>query len=193
SLAVWATVGIAMVASTCAAQRVARARPPLAAAVAVVAVAALLVPPVATTWPVRWQRVQGSFLRPLLQACDAVPADGAVIVVGGAASLTLPQTLRSWCGVPAAGQGSVSIEDLPDVAARVRANGYRLHLVAADLDHLAGYRQPGGPEPTSTVAVEPTRQAEVTLDRAPSAYAKPEDTLQLPTPFALHVLPVDAG
>lgn len=194
SLAVWAAASVGFLMSTTAAQRVRCKRPPLAVAALGLATIALLLPPVLTTAPLRWQRTQPGYLRPILQTCDAVGSDGAIIVLGGFGSITLPQTLRSWCGVPVAAQGSaVSPAKLPALAARIKAAGRHLYLVSPDVKDLDGVRTPGGPQPTSTVAVVQESMAEQTLDRPPSHYVDPDDVLAepVPTPFALHVLDAD--
>ncbi len=141
-----------------------------------------------------WQRPQGGYLKPVLQACDDLPDDAAVIVVGGFAGATLSQTLRTWCDVPVAAEGSALGPDkVADVAAQVRANGYELFLVGADQSDLAGYQVPGGPAVQSTAAVVNPWTAEQTLDRPPSRYQAPGAVLPVPTPFALHSLQVGGG
>ena len=190
TLAVWATVAVAVCSSVPRFRRLSAAWRYTAAGVVAVA---LIFPPALTTAPVMWQRPQGGYLKPILQTCDELPDDAAVIVVGGFAGATLSQTLRTWCDVPVAAQGSALAPDkVDDVAAQVRANGYELFLVAADQSDVAGYQVPGGPVVQSTVAVNNPWTAEATLDRPPSRYRAPSDVLPVPTPFALHVLQVPA-
>ncbi len=194
SLAVWAAAFVAFVMSTSVAQRVRRARPPVVVAALGLATVVLLLPPVLTTAPLRWQRTQAGYLEPILQTCDAVGPDAAIIVLGGFASITLPQTLRSWCGVPVAAQGSaVSPATLPALVAQIRATGHHLYLVSPDISDFQGLRTAGGPAPTTSASVVQDRMAEQTLDRAPSHYVDPDDVLAdpVPTPFALHVLDAD--
>lgn len=194
SLAVWAAAAVGALASTGPALRLRRARP--AAGVGALALAAilLLVPPLVTTAPLRWQRIQPGYLKPVLETCDAVGPEGAIIVLGGFGGSTLAQTLRGWCGVPVAAQGSaVSPEKLPALAAEIEANGHRLYLVSPDIRGFNDVRIPGGPEPISTTAMVQPWMVEQTLDRPPSHYVDPDDALTVPTPFALHVLEVEPG
>ncbi len=190
ALAVWATVAVAVCASVPRFRQLSAGWRYTAAGVVAVA---LILPPALTTAPVMWQRPQGGYLKPILQTCDELPDDAAVIVVGGFAGVTLSQTLRTWCDVPVAAEGSaLGADKVADVAAQVRANGYELFLVGAAQSDVAGYQVPGGPVVQSTDAVDNPWTAEATLDRPPSSYRPPNKVLPVPTPFALHVLQVPA-
>ncbi len=190
ALAVWATIAVAVVASV---PRVRRLAPALRYAAVGITAIALIIPPVLVTAPVMWQRSEAGYLKPILETCDAVGPDAAVIVVGGYAGVTLPGSLRNWCDIPVAAEGSALGPDkVAAVAAQVRANGYQLFLVSADPASLTGYEIPGGPEVRSTVGVDNPWMAEATLDRPPSKYVPPDDVLPVPTPFTLHSLEVAA-
>lgn len=137
------------------------------------AVAGMLLAPAAlTTWPVRDQTQQANYLGPVLDLCDALPPDAAIVIVQAYAELTLPQTLRGWCGVPVAGQGSAFGPDPSAVAAEIAGNGRRLFLLSLDRSVLDRYRLPGGPAPWSSRTATPGPTAEITLTRAPSQYGR---------------------
>lgn len=191
SLAVWAAAAVAAVASIPRLERLWRARPTLGVAALGLSALVLLVPPALTTKPLRWQRIQPGYLKPILETCDALGPHAAVIVLGGYGGVTLPQSLRGWCGVPVAAEGSaVTPEKLPALAAQIEANGYRPYLVSPDITGLDGYRTPGGPATISTTAVHQRWMVEQTLDHPPTSYVPPNAAITLPTPFALHILEV---
>ncbi len=187
SLALWATVTVAVVASG---SIVRRMRPAARAVIGTVLVAAIVVPAAVTTAPLVWQRVQPGFLKPITEACADVGPDAAVIVVGKASGYALPQSLRSWCDVPVAAQGSaLSSVDVAAVADRIRANGYLPFLVSADVNDLKPYITPGGPQPTATSTAISLFEHEQTLDSAPSNYVNPKTVV----PFQLFVLAPPTG
>jgi hypothetical protein len=185
-LAVMATAAVAMLAAS---RRFgARSRRGLVAAAALL----LLVPPATTTWPLRWQRAQYGYLNTVREACGLLPPDAAVVVLGGFAQATMQHTLRSWCGVPVAGQGdAVAADQVSEVAGQVRRNGYRLALVSMDAGDLATYRPHTRSEPRSTNSARDAWLPRSTLDRAPDSYVPPERALPVQYPFRLHVLPID--
>ena len=122
-LTVMAVVTLAAIAAL---PLVRRRRPAVRWIAAVVAFAALIIPAAATTWPVRWQRNMGGFLRPITETCDGMTGKPAVIVTGAYEQLALQQTLRSWCGVPVAAQGSAFGTQSPqEIAAKLRDTGLR--------------------------------------------------------------------
>ena len=105
----------------------------------------------------------------------------AVVVVGTFASITLPQTLRSWCGVPVAAQGDAFAEGPPDeaarrVAAELAEDGWGTVLVATRPEDLESYVTAGGPTPRTTSSA---------VDR----WA--HEPWNLPSPFSLSTLPVE--
>lgn len=162
---------------------------PLRRGASAVLVLVFVIPPFLTTWPLRWQRAQTGYLQPIMEACDEMPADAAVVVLGGFAGATLPQTLRSWCGVPVAAQGTgLTADNLRAVADEVAANGYSLHLIATGIRDLDTFVPIAGSQPVSTSAAADPWQAESTLDRPPSDYVPADRVIPIPRPFALHVL-----
>ncbi len=193
ALALWATVAVGALAGLAPLERLRTRQPAAAVGALTVAALVLVLPPALTTKPVRENRIQEGFHQPVDEACDALGPDAAVIVLGGFGSATLPQTVRSWCGVPAAAQGSAipTLVEAQGVAAELAANGYELHLLSPDAGGLAAYQEASGPEVVSTHGVDQYRTAEQTLDRAPSRYVDPALAIAAPTPFTLHVLRVD--
>jgi hypothetical protein len=169
---------------------------PTRGAAAVLAVGLLLVPPALTTWPLRWQRDQGGYLLPVRSACEVVGDDGAVIVVGGAASITLPQTLRSWCGVPVAAQGDAIGAELAtvtvaEIAAELAEEGRDLYLVAEHPWDLGGYVVEDGPTIIPTDGADDRWSHWPTLTEAPDEYRGLDRDSAVTSPFQLWVLPVD--
>ena len=188
ALSIWAAVAVAVVFSL---PRIAVAGRVLRIAGATAVAALLLIPPVLTTTPLLWMRTQAGYLQPIQDTCEQVGPDAAVIVLGGWGRLTLPQSLRSWCGVPVAAEGSaISPDKLPALAAQIKANGYRLYLVAPNPGLLEVYRVPGGPQPASSSSVDQFWVPESTLDRPPERYIDPAAALPVPTPFTLYSLEV---
>lgn len=189
ALAVWATAGVAALAGHERIARLTSHRPAAAWATLGVTALVLLVPPALTTKPVRNHRIQPGYLQPVLDACETVGDDGAILMIGGYGPITLAQSLRSWCGVPVASAGSSltpeRVDELTDILA---GRGFRLHLVSPDLGGLDGYLEPGGAAPVSTTAMSDAYTSEQTLDRPPSRYLDPSAVLPIPTPFALHIL-----
>jgi hypothetical protein len=186
-LAVMAVVPVAVVASRASIDRRVRH-----GAVALLALA-LLVPPAMTTWPLRWQRTQYGYLNPVREACDMLPEDAAVVVLGGYAQATLLHTLRSWCEVPVAGQGdAVDGDSIVEVAEQVRRNGHRLTLLSMDPDHFQTFLHATGEQPQATNAAQDRWLVQPTVDRPPDSYVPPERTLPGTDRFTLHVLVVDA-
>ena len=189
ALAVWATVAVAVCASV---RRVRRLPRTMQHAVAGAAAIVLIVPPAVVTSPVMWQRSQAGYLQPILASCDAVGPDAAVIVVGGWAGATLPQSLRSWCDVPVAAAGTgLGPDNVAQVAAQVRDNGYWWSSSRRTPPVSRGTRSMGGPRPVN-------RRCGQSLDprsdtgSTPSKYVVPGDVLPVPEPFALHILEVGA-
>jgi hypothetical protein len=121
------------------------------------------------TWPVRQLREQHGHLGILLEACEIVGPDASVVVVGEPSVHTLPQAIRSWCGVPAAAlKGRADAAWIERLRSRVEAEGRVLAWVSADAAALAGLGFDGPGERTGSSAE--TRQAERTLLRPPGTY-----------------------
>ena len=98
--------------------------------------------------------------------CDAVGDNGAVVVLQGEAlDRLLPQTIRSWCGVPAAG----ALPLFNDTTARVldarwAEQGRRLFVIGDDPDAVGAVT----PAAQEIILVPTDRTLEQTLTRRPS-------------------------
>ncbi len=183
ALAVAATVALAAI------PRVERISIRVRHGVLVAAAGLLLIQPAVGTEALREQRAQAGFLRPILDVCDTIPADGAIVVVGNFASITLPQTLRSWCGVPVASAGSaLTPETRSQIARQLRDRGYQFFLVSTDTNELRPYESLGGPRSTSTSGAVARYNVRPTLESYPNRYEEPGVVLPVASPFVLHVL-----
>lgn len=100
---------------------------PLAAAVTG---AALLLPAAFVTWPLARVREGVPQLTEARRVCATLPKDAAVLVVGELA-LRYPQTVRSYCDLPAAALVvAPTASALAGVAHNAAAAGHRLYLVS---------------------------------------------------------------
>jgi hypothetical protein len=155
-------------------------RPVPRRALAVVAGLAVVVGAGVVTWPVRELREQHGYLGVVEEACELIGDDASVVVVGATAGNVLPQSLRSWCGVPVA----VLSPDAPATAVErmsddVRAAGRTPTWVAMTAEELEPFSS-GGIDVRTHVAVE-ERRPERTLLEPPAAYEPPG------TGWSLHV------
>lgn len=151
-----------------------------------VVAALLLVQPTVRTEALREQRAQAGFLRPVLAVCDAIPKNAAIVIVGDLPSITLPQTLRSWCGVPVSGAGTaLTPATVEQIAAEVEANGYSLYLVSTELGQLAPYESADSPRPVSTSTAVDRYNVRSTLESFPNRYEEPGSVVPVISPFAL--------
>jgi hypothetical protein len=95
-------------------------------AIAAIVVVGFLVPVGIAAKPFRTARVQSGVTAAIHGVCRRTGSDGAVFIYGGAfLDLELPQTIRGFCGVPAAKSASGYI-DLPSLAADWQRAGRRL-------------------------------------------------------------------
>jgi hypothetical protein len=119
---------------------IARRSRPVAIAVGSALAVAMVVVTAAQLWPVRDVRAQGGYLKPVLWTCDQVGDDAAILVVPSQTELvhrTLPQALRSWCGVPVAVvSGRDTPERIQEIARDARADDRDLYLVAGEAEPL---------------------------------------------------------
>jgi hypothetical protein len=119
---------------------VARRSRPAALAVGGALAVAMVVVTAAQLWPVRDAHAQGGYLKPVLWTCEEVGDDAAILVVPSTTELvhrTLPQALRSWCGVPVAVvSGRDTPERIQEIARDARADDRDLYLVAGEAEPL---------------------------------------------------------
>ena len=117
-----------------------RSTPRVSGIAGAVLAAGLVVPAAVGTWPVREMRSQAGYVNPVLWTCDEVGPHGAIIVLPSQTQLvhrTLPQALRSWCGVPVAvAQGQLTPERTAELKKATRAAGRKLYLVAGEAEPL---------------------------------------------------------
>jgi hypothetical protein len=159
-------------------------------AVAVVGVAVVAVAAWATK-PVPLQREQHGFPAVVEELCAGLPDDAAVLVVGHPWSNVLPQSIRSWCGVPVAIASDAlaqSPEGLADLAGTVAEDDHQLVVVAGDRPSLAAAEAAAGSPADSTAAVTATNRLEHTLNRIPSRYMLDDEYFYLPGSFQLHAV-----
>jgi hypothetical protein len=131
--------------------------------------ACLIAFPLGATLPVGKAQVQANFLPVVDRTCQAVGPDAAVLFpAGDYDGVTLMQTLRSWCGVPAAALvGPTTQQHLETIAASFRSEGKTLWMLGTQ----AGVRQ-ADPALTPTLIGTGTspRELEQTVDRLPQHY-----------------------
>ena len=98
--------------------------------------------------------------------CDAVGDDGAVVVLQGAElDKLLPQTIRSWCGVPAAGALPIFDDTAArELDARWAEQGRRLFVIGDDPDAVGAVTSAA----QAIVLVPTDRKLEETLTRRPA-------------------------
>jgi hypothetical protein len=99
----------------------------------VVGTVVALVPGLKTTQPVFEARIQDGALGNVHRLCDAVGDDGAVAVMQTTyLDATLPQTVRSFCGVPAASVLELKDPPLNSYAREWKSHGRRLFAASAN-------------------------------------------------------------
>jgi hypothetical protein len=139
----------------------------------VVGAACLIAFPLAATLPVGKFQVQANFLPTVDRTCQVIGPDAAVLFpAGDYDGLALMQTLRSWCGVPAAQLlGPATQQQLGTMAASFRAEGKALWMLGTQ----AGVHQ-ADPALTPTLIGTGTspRELEQTVDKRPQHYASGE-------------------
>jgi hypothetical protein len=119
------------------AQRTPRLAARLVATVMIVGVVAI---PAIGTMKVRDMSSQANFLEPIKWTCDQVGPDAAILVVPTTTSYLhrqIPQTLRSWCDIPAALAIEAQTHDgVEQLAARAENQGRSLYLLASNQEAL---------------------------------------------------------
>jgi hypothetical protein len=165
-------------------------------AVALVAGAAIVVPPLLVTLPAPLMARQRAVVDVVEEACALLGDDAAVLVVGGIDRLVLPQALRSWCAVPVATpvatDGLLTPAEVEELAADVRQRGRRLFVVGSDPEAVAEVL-PVGATQTRTGEIISTRRLEVAFERVPNRYMTDDERLLLGGPYSLGVAAVPDG
>jgi hypothetical protein len=99
--------------------------------------------------------------------CDDLGSDGAVLVTrSGLIHLELPQTIRSFCGVPAAVPRNTAVYEIHELAADWASHGRHLFIAAAS---PAGWGRPPDAKLVDHVVVADEEQLERPYDRRPRA------------------------
>jgi hypothetical protein len=120
--------------------------------------------PIHTAWPVRGETTEHGFLGSIDRLCHLLGPNAAVVVLnGGNLQQVLPQTLRSFCGVPAAisevpgrdanGPMLVTAADLVALAGEWKRDGRTLFVIA-DSQETIGAILPGLPGREAVGAVD---------------------------------------
>jgi hypothetical protein len=107
-------------------------QPRLRAPIATLAVAAMIVPAAASGQPLLGAQMQGGALRAVHRICDLTGDDAAIAIEPFAFLGTeLQQTMRSFCGVPAAAIKAENTVPLATFARAWKAEGRRLDVISA--------------------------------------------------------------
>jgi hypothetical protein len=104
------------------------------------------------------------------KTCSTIGKDAAVIFVpGDRLSLTLPQTMRSYCGVPATQLArAVSADRLKTLAGKWQSQGRTLWVLGSSPELIA--KSAPGLSPSLVGMAVNARQLEETLSRPPTTY-----------------------
>jgi len=137
---------------------------PIAAVVAVVAF------PVGVVLPVRNFQSQAGFLDVVDKTCETIGRNASVIFVpDDRLRLTMPQTMRSYCGVPAAQlTQAISAERLKTMAGSWQAEGRTLWVLGSSPGVIV--KSAPGLSPSLVARAVNTLHLDETLSRPPSTY-----------------------
>ena len=140
---------------------------------------AMVAYPVWTVIPVRDMTEQRGFLSPVLDACQTIGDDAAVVMVGSPAlAQAIPQALRSWCGAEVAVLPSepdaITLERL---AQEWSADGRDLWVIASRPESIQAVLPTA--TPTTTPLVVNNHLLEATIARRPDGYTTQGFSLSL--------------
>jgi hypothetical protein len=138
--------------------------------VPIAVVFAVLAFPLGAVLPVRSFQSQAGFIGVVDKTCSTIGKDAAVIFVpGDRLSLTLPQTMRSYCGVPATQLArAVSADRLKTLAGKWQSQGRTLWVLGSSPELIA--KSAPGLSPSLVGMAVNARQLEETLSRPPTTY-----------------------
>jgi hypothetical protein len=136
----------------------------------IAAVVAVLAFPLGVVVPVRNFESQAGFLDVVDKTCESVGPNAAVIFVpDDRFRLTMPQTMRSYCGVPATQlTQAISAQRLKTLAGSWRAEGRTLWVLGSTPGVIA--KSAPGLRPTLVATAVNTHQLNETLSRPPATY-----------------------
>jgi hypothetical protein len=157
--------------------RLERVGGPARVALGCAAAGVLIVPPLMTVKPVPRLAEQAGYLDGLEAVCQRIGPDGVAVVAGPWAVLTLPQAIRSWCGVPAAAlTSSATAADVVELAGRWVEECRPLVLVTANEPTVAPLLAVAAPADPAARLVNPYLMERV-VERRPERYAGESVTL----------------
>ncbi len=148
--------------------------------------ALLIVPAVWASAPIALQRQQHGFDQIIEETCQLLGTDSAVIVVGEFDVAALPQTLRSWCGVPVASATPEQIADpawVSDASQALRTTGRSLVVITSD--ESVAETIAGDAKRNQTSSILATNRPEHTITRAPSRYLDSDENFWVPAEYKL--------
>ena len=136
----------------------------------VTAVVAVITFPIGVALPVRNFQSQTGFLDVVDKTCGTIGPNAAVIFVpDDRLRLTMPQTMRSYCGVPAAQiTQAISAERLKTLAGKWQAEGRTLWVLGSTPGVIV--KSAPGLSPTLVGKAVNTKQLAETLSRPPTTY-----------------------
>jgi hypothetical protein len=140
---------------------------------------AFVLPAALVTWPLRDVRVQVPMRRGVDAACETAGPDAAILVSGpGQTVLTLPESLRAFCGVPTGSARDLSAADIERLEDEWAQEGRHLVVVSATpdpypgivarkKDHVFGarVRRPDEPRTRAPSRIEPDGRLQLTPDQ----------------------------
>ena len=140
---------------------------------------AFVLPAALVTWPLREVRVEVPMRRGVDAVCEAAGADAAILVSGpGLNVLTLPESLRAFCGVPTGSNRDLSAADVRRLEDEWAQEGRDLVVVSAtpdpypgivarEKDHVFGarVRHPDQPRTRAPSRIEPDGRLQLTPDQ----------------------------
>lgn len=189
-LIVWSAYGLSRIATLAERSRTFGSRAVAVGALSVTFLAVMVVP-LQRLRPVRWQQQQPGYVDVVEAACDLLPANAAVVMVGGTSQNTLPQAMRSWCGVPTASAGRWSARaDMAELEDIVSARGFELTVVSADPGAVEPYRELSSSPIGFTPHRESFREIRTELEKLPDRYAPQATADHFEGHFQLAVLPL---
>jgi hypothetical protein len=94
-----------------------------------------VLPAALVTWPLRDTRVEVPMRQGVDAVCDAAGPNAAILVAGpGHGVITLPDSLRAFCGVPTGGDLDISAPDVPRLEDEWAQEGRELVVVSSSPD-----------------------------------------------------------
>ena len=151
--------------------RRARGRPGAGVAVAAALALLLVVPGAARTLPIARFSDQHGYLALVDELCSTVDGGAVLTIVGEPAGITLPQTMRSFCGVPAGVMAAgIAPSRVTELAGQWRTRNRALFVIAATPEAVATLVP--GVEPTEIGPYDNDRVVVPTISYPPDRLAQ---------------------